>query len=119
MAGLSKKKKLAVFSRDNGECQYCGKELIEDKVFDWHVDHVVSVKNGGNNDYSNLMLACAPCNSRKSGYDIDYFRGMMAINSSQYKGVINFKQASQLEALGVSLNIHDFKFHYEVSSHGS
>lgn len=116
MAKLSKKKKQHVFLRDNGICQYCGTFLNADNTKAWHVDHVISIKLGGNNELSNLLLACVPCNTRKSGYDLEYFRGMMAINQSQYKDVINFKQATKLESLGVELDLPDYTFFFEAQS---
>jgi 5-methylcytosine-specific restriction endonuclease McrA len=33
---------------------------------DYHRDHVIPVSKGGTNDIRNIVLACAPCNVRKS-----------------------------------------------------
>ena len=48
--------------RDRLTCRYCG--MRGEQVF-WHIDHVVPVIAGGNNDPRNLVLACAQCNSAK------------------------------------------------------
>lgn len=50
----------SVFKRDNHRCQYCnakGRTL----------DHVVPRCQGGQSVYTNLVVACQPCNSRKGG----------------------------------------------------
>lgn len=113
---ISTVKKMKIFSRDKGECQYCGKGLAIEKRNKWHIDHVVSIASGGNNEEQNLKLSCVSCNSRKSGYSLDYFRGMMAINSSSYKGIINYKQAESLISLGAQLDLPKFVFHFEGES---
>lgn len=116
MAKLSKNKKQYVLQRDKGTCQYCGGLLNIENVSKWHVDHIVSTKLGGSNELSNLLLSCVPCNTRKSGYDLEYFRGMMAINQSPYKDVINFKQAEKLKSLGVELDLPKYTFFFEAQS---
>jgi 5-methylcytosine-specific restriction endonuclease McrA len=49
----------AIMERDGSGCAYCGRA---DPVT---LDHVVPRSQGGSNDVSNLVLACAPCNSAK------------------------------------------------------
>lgn len=48
-----------VFRRDNHTCQYCGstKQLT--------IDHVLPRSKGGLHIWSNVVAACATCNSRK------------------------------------------------------
>lgn len=61
---ISKKLRFTVFERDNFTCQYCGKTPEkEDTVL--QVDHVISVKNGGENDIQNLLTSCFECNIGK------------------------------------------------------
>lgn len=62
--GLSKKVRFGVFERDRFTCQYCGRTPIEDGVI-LQADHIVSVKNGGNNDTENLTTSCWDCNIGK------------------------------------------------------
>ena len=51
----------AQLKRQEGRCYYCGVKL--DKGYD--VDHVVPITRGGNNDPSNLVIACPTCNRSK------------------------------------------------------
>jgi 5-methylcytosine-specific restriction endonuclease McrA len=56
-----------LFARDNYSCQYCGRSVVELKPR--HAltrDHVVPLSRGGNNDWSNVVTACSPCNTRKA-----------------------------------------------------
>ena len=60
---LSKKLRFEVFKRDSFKCQYCGQEA-PDVVL--NVDHINPVKNGGDNNITNLITSCFSCNSGKS-----------------------------------------------------
>lgn len=62
--GISKKLRFAVFERNNFTCQYCGRTPENDDVV-LNVDHIVSVKNGGENDFENLITSCFECNIGK------------------------------------------------------
>ena len=54
-----KKVRLVVLARDGYVCYYCGQDADT-------VDHVISIKNGGNPvDPSNLLACCRRCNSSK------------------------------------------------------
>lgn len=44
-----------------GRCAYCGKSILEK----YHIDHVLSIKQGGRNDLSNIVLTCVRCNCSK------------------------------------------------------
>lgn len=67
-SGLKKRKALAprerfeILKRDGFACAYCGAGppgiLLE-------VDHIIPVRDGGTNDASNLVTACATCNGGK------------------------------------------------------
>lgn len=59
---LSKKTRFEVFKRDGFKCQYCG--ITPDKEI-LHVDHIVPVAEGGENDMDNLITSCQPCNLGK------------------------------------------------------
>jgi 5-methylcytosine-specific restriction endonuclease McrA len=56
--GAPRVSRKAVFARDNGECQYCGKKAE-------NLDHVVPQAIGGKHSWDNLVAACRKCNSRK------------------------------------------------------
>ena len=64
---ISKKLRFEVFKRDSFTCQYCGKSA-PDVVL--HVDHIKPVKEGGTNDITNLVTACADCNLGKGARKI-------------------------------------------------
>lgn len=59
---ISKKTRFEVFKRDNFTCQYCGK-MAPDVVLE--VDHINPVKNGGGNEFINLVTSCFDCNRGK------------------------------------------------------
>lgn len=59
---LTKKVRFEVFKRDSFTCQYCGAEAPNAVL---HVDHVLPVKEGGDNEITNLVTACAACNMGK------------------------------------------------------
>lgn len=65
---LSKKTRFEVFKRDKFTCQYCGKQA-PDVVL--HVDHVVPVAKGGENDIFNLVTSCSDCNLGKSDRELN------------------------------------------------
>ncbi len=48
-----------VLARDNRECCYCGGEADT-------IDHVHPTSKGGENKWTNVVAACARCNSKKS-----------------------------------------------------
>lgn len=52
------------------ECVYCSKPLEPGEVT---IDHVKSLKQGGANEYSNLLPCCKSCNSRKGDKPIYEF----------------------------------------------
>jgi hypothetical protein len=54
----------SVFSRDGFCCRYCGAQAGQDGV-ELVVDHVISVIEGGDNRFDNLVTACQACNGGK------------------------------------------------------
>jgi 5-methylcytosine-specific restriction endonuclease McrA len=56
-----------LFARDGYRCQYCGRSIAELKPrHSLTRDHVVPLSRGGTNDWTNVVTACSPCNTRKS-----------------------------------------------------
>lgn len=51
--------------RDNFTCQICGKYMPDEVGL--HIDHIVSIKNGGKSIPSNLRVLCSKCNGKKGG----------------------------------------------------
>ncbi len=52
-----------VYDRDNGECQYCGKEL---SLREMTYDHVHPQSEGGETNWTNIVCSCLKCNSKKA-----------------------------------------------------
>jgi len=55
--------RVKIYERDGYQCQYCGNQLTR---FTATLDHVRSVKDGGDNGFENLLTACLKCNSKKN-----------------------------------------------------
>lgn len=61
---ISKKLRFEVFEQNNFTCQYCGRSP-QNQPITLQVDHIISVKNGGTNERSNLITSCWDCNIGK------------------------------------------------------
>jgi 5-methylcytosine-specific restriction endonuclease McrA len=61
--------KRELFRRDNYTCQYCGT-----KTPHLTIDHVNPRHRGGDYSWSNLVSACASCNTKKGGRRLDEAR---------------------------------------------
>ncbi|GEM_PF-1676159 len=74
--------KRAVFYRDRGRCQHCGKDLSGQLMVaddgELQFDHIIPLENGGTNDATNFQLLCNQCNWEKGGqlYFPNYFYQM-------------------------------------------
>ncbi len=56
-----------LFARDGYRCQYCGRTGTELKLRESLTrDHVIPLSRGGTNDWTNVVTACSPCNTRKA-----------------------------------------------------
>lgn len=61
--------KKAIYFRDNGVCQKCGKDLsglfhiTEEREIQF--DHIIPLEKGGTNDSTNFQLLCSKCNLKK------------------------------------------------------
>lgn len=51
-----------IFLRDRFQCQYCGARPPEGELT---IDHVIPRSRGGRSEWTNVALACVPCNTRK------------------------------------------------------
>lgn len=56
----NKPSRAMIYKRDGHKCQYCGstKNLT--------IDHIIPRSRGGEDTWENLVVACMPCNTRKS-----------------------------------------------------
>lgn len=61
--------RLAIFTRDNFTCTYCG-----DRGGKLECDHVHPVSKGGSNDFENLTTACFTCNRSKRDKTLDEWK---------------------------------------------
>lgn len=59
---ISKKLRFEVLQRDGFRCQYCGADSDNAEL---HLDHVIPVSAGGENDLWNLLTSCSACNLGK------------------------------------------------------
>jgi 5-methylcytosine-specific restriction endonuclease McrA len=58
-----------LFARDRYKCQYCGRSTIELKPRQSLTrDHLVPLSRGGTNEWTNVVTACSPCNTRKANH---------------------------------------------------
>ncbi|MFH1228534.1 MAG: HNH endonuclease [Planctomycetota bacterium] len=54
-----------IITRDNGQCQYCGKKL---PVSELSIDHIIPRSRGGAYSWENVVASCSRCNTRKGGH---------------------------------------------------
>ena len=55
-----------LFARDRYRCQYCGRSAAELRPRESLTrDHLLPLSRGGTNDWTNVVTACSPCNTRK------------------------------------------------------
>lgn len=62
---ITRKRRLAIYLRDEFTCAYCGKDLHGAKPTDIGLDHLIPRIDGGGNETANLVTACRPCNSAR------------------------------------------------------
>lgn len=56
-----------LFARDRYRCQYCGRYQVELKPRESLTrDHLIPLSRGGTNEWTNVVAACSPCNTRKA-----------------------------------------------------
>lgn len=65
---ISKRLRYEILRRDGNKCRYCGVPAADTPLT---IDHVVPSALGGGDEPSNLVAACAPCNSGKSSSSTD------------------------------------------------
>ncbi len=51
-----------VYARDQGKCQYCFRSMTRSEAT---YDHVIPRAKGGKTTWTNIVIACVPCNQRK------------------------------------------------------
>ena len=61
---ITAEQKRAILKRAEGRCEYC-KCLRKYSPQPFVIEHIIALARGGNNDLSNLALACGGCNGHK------------------------------------------------------
>jgi 5-methylcytosine-specific restriction endonuclease McrA len=54
---------MVTFTKSNFVCEYCNIEIVGQA---YHLDHILAIKNKGNNNLENLAITCRHCNCSKS-----------------------------------------------------
>lgn len=54
-----------VRDRAGNRCEYCRSRQDDEPFVAYQIEHVIAVQHGGNDDDSNLALACSHCNLHK------------------------------------------------------
>ncbi len=62
------KERFSILRRDNFTCRYCGRAAPGVEL---HVDHIIPVAEGGQNDEENLVTACQDCNLGKGAVPLE------------------------------------------------
>ena len=96
---ISKSLRYDVLKRDSFTCQYCGRSAPEVQL---HVDHIVPVSKGGQNDISNLITACQDCNLGKGAKLLNEHIHETNERREQIKMVMNL-QSDLLKMLSMTL----------------
>lgn len=89
-----------------GRCVYCGARLSL-KVGFSHIDHVLPVNQGGDNERDNLQLLCPGCNVRKSDRSDTEFRYRYRSLISQRRGAVPVSPIKQSEFRRVTAGTSD------------
>lgn len=63
-----------VYAKYDGCCAYCGKDIPYNEM---QVDHIKSIRMGGENCLENYNPSCRRCNHYKRSLDLEGFRGYM------------------------------------------
>jgi len=58
------KLRFEVFKRDNFTCQYCGRNVKDDKI-KINTDHIIPRSKRGKDTFNNLTTSCSECNAGK------------------------------------------------------
>lgn len=86
---IAKKRREAIYARDNYSCSYCGVDLnLQGGVLT--LDHVKPREKGGRDWNNNLVTSCLSCNSTKKNMSLNSFaRYMSEITGQEFKEIIN------------------------------
>ena len=98
-----------VYDKYNGHCAYCGKAIT---IKDMQVDHILSKRNGGTDDITNLNPSCRMCNHYKRAADNETFRNdLLGELIKRLMKIYIFRVA--LDYGMITINNWDKKFYFE------
>ena len=83
----------AVYDRDSGKCQYCGKNI---EYRDFTVDHILPKSKGGQTIWSNIVTSCRKCNFYKDDKTIEQ-AGLALLKKPEKPGIGNFSSIYRKE----------------------
>lgn len=99
---ISHKRRFEIFKRDGFTCQYCGGHPPKCVL---HVDHIVPVAEGGDNEDTNLVTACDVCNGGKGARSLSAIpkslkdrAAEIAEREEQLRGYTEIAKAARLRA---------------------
>lgn len=115
---VTRKELQALFAAFDGKCIYCGKTEAE-AGRSHHVDHVIPTKKGGRHHASNLVLACASCNtSKKDATFVEfYLRKKNEISDDSFNTMIHFIALMSGQTVAEVLTDFIFDYKRELYSH--
>lgn len=58
----------SIIKRDKKTCQYCNLKLCSNEIT---IDHIIPLSKGGQNSFTNCVVACRPCNDYKADLPLD------------------------------------------------
>lgn len=91
---LTREQRITAYHRFSGRCWYCGTTL---DPFNFEIDHITPVKDGGGEEPGNLAATCPPCNGSKGCRPLAYLRAILT--SPPSVSFLYEDEASRREAL--------------------
>lgn len=95
---ISMPKKLLIYEAAGGKCYICGRKCnrfgeavtntFEHDNLNATLDHLVPLRKGGTNDYTNLRLCCRQCNTLKSDFTFSEELVKVIKNELREKGLL-------------------------------
>jgi len=77
--------RMNIFLRDNFTCQYCGSKCHSS---DLTFDHVIPRSKGGKTNFTNIVAACIPCNTRKGASSLKPVRAPIAPSAQSMPRIV-------------------------------
>jgi len=102
-----------VYEKYKSCCAYCGQLM---RFSDMQVDHIVSKRNGGTDEFENLNPSCRLCNHYKRADSLEGFRFMMSYLHERIAKIYIVRVALKYGML--TLQPFDGKFYFEKVKYG-